>query len=128
MTWGPRLSHIRRCAWCPSPPVRKATAALPRSLRVALPEAAGAEMGPLATFAHRDKVDRMVDAARVAGAQILAGGARPEAPALARGAYYLPTVIGGIDNNAHIAQQEIFGPVLCVLAFDDEEDLIAQAN
>lgn len=99
-----------------------------QSLRVALPEAAGAEMGPLATFAHRDKVERMVDAARVAGAQILAGGARPEAPTLARGAYYLPTVIGGIDNNAHIAQQEIFGPVLCVLAFDDEEDLIAQAN
>ncbi|QKD42418.1 aldehyde dehydrogenase [Alicycliphilus denitrificans] len=99
-----------------------------RSLRVDLPDAAGAEMGPLATFAHRDKVERMVEDARTAGAQILAGGARPGAAALARGAYYLPTVIGGIDNRAAIAQQEIFGPVLCVLPFDDEEDLIAQAN
>ncbi len=99
-----------------------------RSLRVDLPEAAGAEMGPLATFAHRDKVERMVDDARAAGAQILAGGARPEAAALAHGAYYLPTVIGGIDNRAAIAQQEIFGPVLCALPFDDEDDLVAQAN
>ncbi|WP_406623564.1 aldehyde dehydrogenase [Acidovorax sp. SDU_ACID1] len=99
-----------------------------RSLRVDLPDAAGAEMGPLASFAHRDKVERMVEDARAAGAQILAGGARPGAAALARGAYYLPTVIGGIDNRAAIAQQEIFGPVLCVLPFDDEEDLIAQAN
>lgn len=99
-----------------------------RSLRVNLPDAAGAEMGPLATFAHRDKVERMVDDARAAGAQILAGGARPDAAALARGAYYLPTVIGGIDNHAAIARQEIFGPVLCVLPFEDEEDLIAQAN
>lgn len=99
-----------------------------RSLRVDLPEAAGAQIGPLASFAQRDKVERMVDAARAAGAQILAGGARPAAPALARGAYYLPTVIGGIDNSAQIARQEIFGPVLCALAFDDEADLIAQAN
>ncbi|GAO26036.1 betaine aldehyde dehydrogenase [Alicycliphilus sp. B1] len=66
--------------------------------------------------------------ARTAGAQILAGGARPGAAALARGAYYLPTVIGGIDNRAAIAQQEIFGPVLCVLPFDDEEDLVAQGQ
>jgi betaine-aldehyde dehydrogenase len=99
-----------------------------RSLRVDLPDAAGAEMGPLASFAHRDKVEHMVEDARAAGAQILAGGARPGAAALARGAYYLPTVIGGIDNRAAIAQQEIFGPVLCVLPFDDEDDLIAQAN
>ncbi len=99
-----------------------------QTLRVDLPDAPGAEMGPLATFAHRDKVERMVDDARSAGATVLAGGERPASEALARGAYYLPTVIGGIDNRAAIAQQEIFGPVLCVLPFDDEDDLIAQAN
>lgn len=99
-----------------------------QSLRVDLPGEPGAEMGPLATFAHRDKVESMVEAARKAGARILTGGARPAAAALARGAFYLPTVIGGIDNRAHIAQQEIFGPVLCVLPFDDEEDLIFEAN
>ncbi len=99
-----------------------------RALRVDLPDAPGAEMGPLATFAHRDRVAAMVDAARDAGADILTGGARPGVAGLERGAYYQPTVIAGIDNRAAIAQQEIFGPVLCVIPFDDEDDLIAQAN
>ncbi|MDR0201967.1 MAG: aldehyde dehydrogenase [Delftia acidovorans] len=99
-----------------------------RALRVDLPDAPGAQMGPLASFTQRDRVERMVEAARAAGAEILAGGARPDAARLAAGAYYLPTVIGGIANSARIAQEEIFGPVLCVLPFDDEDDLIAQAN
>ena len=102
--------------------------AVARALRVDMPDAPGAEMGPLATFAHRDRVAGMVDAARRAGADILAGGARPSDGRLDRGAYYLPTVIAGIDNRAAIAKQEIFGPVLCVIPFDDEDDLIAQAN
>ncbi len=99
-----------------------------RALKLDLPDVPGAQMGPLATFAHRDKVEGMVEAARAAGARILAGGGRPEAAPLARGAYYLPTVIGGIDNSAGIARQEIFGPVLCVIPFDTEDDLVAQAN
>lgn len=99
-----------------------------RALKVDLPDAAGAEMGPLATFAHRDRVASMVEAARAAGADVLTGGARPDDARLAQGAYYLPTLIAGIDNQAAIAQQEIFGPVLCVIPFDDEDDLIAQAN
>ncbi|MFZ2856997.1 aldehyde dehydrogenase [Acidovorax sp.] len=99
-----------------------------RALRVDLPDRPGAEMGPLATFAHRDRVAAMVEAARRAGAEILTGGARPDQAQLDSGAYYLPTVISGIDNRADIAQQEIFGPVLCVIPFDDEEDLITQAN
>jgi betaine-aldehyde dehydrogenase len=99
-----------------------------RSLRVDLPDAPGAQMGPLASFAQRDRVERMVDEARAAGAEILAGGARPGASHLGAGAYYLPTVIAGIANSARIAQEEIFGPVLCVLPFDDEDDLLAQAN
>ena len=52
----------------------------------------------------------------------------PREERLAKGAFYLPTVVAGIDNQAVIARDEIFGPVLCVLPFDDEEDLIAQAN
>ena len=99
-----------------------------RALRVDLPDAAGAQMGPLASFTHRDRIARMVDAARAQGADILAGGGRPADPRLARGAFYLPTVIGGIDNRAAIAREEIFGPVLCALPFDDEADLVAQAN
>jgi betaine-aldehyde dehydrogenase len=99
-----------------------------RALRVDMPDAPGAQMGPLASFVHRDRVAGMVDAARAAGADILCGGAPPTAPALRNGAFYLPTLIGGVDHRAAIAQQEVFGPVLCVLPFDDEDDLIAQAN
>ncbi len=99
-----------------------------RSLRVDLPDAAGAQMGPIASFAHRDRIAGMVEAARSAGAKILAGGAAPTDARLAKGAFYLPTIVSGIDNAAQIAREEIFGPVLCVLPFDSEADLIAQAN
>jgi betaine-aldehyde dehydrogenase len=99
-----------------------------RALRVDLPDAPGAQMGPIASFPHRERIRRMVDAARTAGAQILCGGASPDEPRLAAGAFYLPTIVTGIDNRAAVAQQEIFGPVLCVLPFDDEADLVAQAN
>lgn len=62
------------------------------------------------------------------GGEILTGGARPDEDHLAAGAFYLPTVIGGLQPDAHVVREEIFGPVLCALPFDDEDDLIAQAN
>jgi len=99
-----------------------------RALQVDLPDAAGAQMGPIASFQHRDRIASMVDNARADGAQVLCGGARPPQTHLATGAFYLPTVVTGVTNGSGIAQQEIFGPVLCVLPFDDEENLIAQAN
>jgi betaine-aldehyde dehydrogenase len=99
-----------------------------RGLRVDLPDAKGAEMGPIASFGHRERIESMVEAARLSGAEIVAGGARPADARLAAGAFYQPTVIAGITNQSAIAQQEIFGPVLCVLPFDDDDDLIAQAN
>ena len=99
-----------------------------RALRVDLPDAQGAQMGPLASFAHRTRIEQMVAAARAEGAKVLCGGGRPEEQRLSKGAFYQPTVVAGIDNRASIVQREIFGPVLCVLAFDDEDDLVAQAN
>ena len=99
-----------------------------KSIKVDLPDAKGAEMGPLATFSHRQKVEAMVNAARDAGAMVLAGGVRPAQEGLRRGAFYMPTVLDGINNKSEIAQQEIFGPVLCVLPFENEDDLIEQAN
>jgi betaine-aldehyde dehydrogenase len=99
-----------------------------RCLRVDLPDATGAEMGPIASFAQRERIEGMVEAARASGAEIVAGGARPSGAHLAAGAFYQPTVITGITNQAAIAQQEVFGPVLCALPYDDEDDLIAQAN
>src|SRR5690606_18988204 len=97
-------------------------------IKVGLPDVAGSEMGPLASFAQRKRVEHYVAAARAEGGEILTGGKRPEAPELTNGAYYLPTIIGGLDNKATCVREEIFGRVLCVLPFDDEKDLIAQAN
>ncbi|MES2183420.1 MAG: aldehyde dehydrogenase [Pseudomonadota bacterium] len=99
-----------------------------QSLRVGPPEDPRSQVAPLSSFIHRDKVEAMVNMAREDGGQVLAGGSRPADPALAHGAYYLPTIIGGVANSARICQQEVFGPVLCAMAFDDEADLVAQAN
>ena len=99
-----------------------------QQLKLDLPDAPGAKLGPLSSFPHRDRVERFVASARDEGGRIAAGGARPADARLAQGAYYLPTVIAGLTNAATVCQQEIFGPVLCALPFEDEEDLIAQAN
>jgi len=99
-----------------------------RALLPALPDAPGAKLGPLSSFAHRERVESMVETARAEGGEIVAGGARPADTALRDGAYYLPTVIAGLDNDATVCRQEIFGPVLCALPFEDEDDLVRQAN
>jgi betaine-aldehyde dehydrogenase len=98
------------------------------SLRLGLPEDEKTQFGPLASFAHRDRVSQLVDAARREGARLLTGGARPAGELYSRGAYYLPTVIDGVHNDSAICQTEIFGPVLCVLPFEDEETLVREAN
>ncbi len=99
-----------------------------RGLKIALPDAPGAQLGPLSSFVHRERVERFVAAAKAEGCEILIGGDRPADGALMDGAYYLPTVVTGLTNAATVCQQEIFGPVLCALPFDDEEDLVQQAN
>ncbi|MER7011600.1 aldehyde dehydrogenase [Saccharopolyspora sp. NPDC000359] len=86
------------------------------------------QVGPLVTFAHRDRVAAMVDRAREEGANVLCGGRIPDDPELAGGAYYLPTLLDGLGNDARTCQEEIFGPVGVVLPYRDEDELIAQAN
>ncbi len=97
-------------------------------LRVDLPDATGAQMGPIASFAHRDRIEAMIASARDGGAKVLCGGGRPQEERLRQGAFLTPTVVAGVDNGAPVVQQEIFGPVLCAMPFRDEEDLIEQAN
>lgn len=99
-----------------------------RALRVGLPDQSTSQMGPIASFGHRQHISGMVEAARRDGAQVLTGGSAPDDSALSNGAFYLPTVIDGITNTSDIAQNEIFGPVVCAMPFDDEDDLLAQAN
>ncbi len=99
-----------------------------RRLRVGPGLAAETQVGPLATFAHRDHVAALVDRACEEGARVLCGGAAPHDHDLAGGAYYLPTLLDRLANDSQTCQQEIFGPVGVLLPFRDEEDLVAQAN
>ncbi|CAN7771737.1 aldehyde dehydrogenase [Variovorax sp. LjRoot290] len=99
-----------------------------KALRVGPPDEPASQVAPLSSFVHRDKVESMVGMAREDGATVLAGGCRPDDARLSNGAYFLPTILGNVANSARICQQEVFGPVLCVMPFDDEDDLVAQAN
>jgi 1-pyrroline dehydrogenase len=81
------------------------------------------EMGSLIAQAQADKVQGMVDRAR-AGAEVVVGGERPDRP----GSYYAPTVIAGPDQKSEIIQDEIFGPVVTVQRFSDEEQAVTWAN
>ena len=82
-------------------------------------------MGSLIAKAQADKVEGMVDrAARAGGAEIVTGGVRPDRP----GAYYQPTVIAGPAQDSEIVQDEVFGPVVTVQRFRDEDQAIAWAN
>lgn len=97
-----------------------------RALRVGDPFVPETQVAPLIHVDHRDSVEAMVEQARREGAELLCGGIRPEG--LDAGAYYLPTILAGLPNSATICREEVFGRVLCVLPFDDEADLLAQAD
>ncbi len=99
-----------------------------RKLRVGPGTDPGTQVAPLVHPAHRDRVAAYVDQARAEGARVRCGGAPPEGPAYADGAYYLPTVLDGLPGDARACREEIFGPVLVALPYDDEDDLVRQAN
>ena len=80
-------------------------------------------MGPLINERQRDKVDDMVQRAVADGATLVTGGKR-----LDPGYFYAPTLLTDVDPDSEIAQQEIFGPVLVVIAFDDDDDAVRIAN
>jgi acyl-CoA reductase-like NAD-dependent aldehyde dehydrogenase len=86
------------------------------------------EMGPIANAPQLERVERMVDAARSDGARVVTGGARASVASFPDGLFYEPTIVDGVVNAAQIAQDEVFGPVLTVIPFDDEDDAVAIAN
>jgi acyl-CoA reductase-like NAD-dependent aldehyde dehydrogenase len=99
-----------------------------RALRVGDPALEATQMGPLVSGAHRESVERYVALGLAEGGQLLTGGARLAGSLYERGYYYPPTVIEGLPNGARMVQEEIFGPVLALLPWDDEAELIAQCN
>jgi aldehyde dehydrogenase (NAD+) len=83
-------------------------------------------MGPLINARQRDRVLGYIEKGKAEGAKLLVGGGRP--PHLDKGYYVEPTLFVDVDPDATIAQEEIFGPVLCVLRYDDEDDAVRIAN
>jgi aldehyde dehydrogenase (NAD+)/betaine-aldehyde dehydrogenase len=82
------------------------------------------QMGSLISQAHREKVHGFVEGAREDGAEVTTGGAIGDGP----GAFYPPTVIAKTGNGIRAAQEEIFGPVVTVIPFEDENDAVRIAN
>jgi aldehyde dehydrogenase (NAD+)/betaine-aldehyde dehydrogenase len=97
---------------------------LAQKVKVGDPLDAETQMGSLISTAHREKVHGFVDGARDGGAEVTTGGAIADGP----GAFYPPTVIAKTDNTSRAAQEEIFGPVVTVIPFEDEADAIRIAN
>lgn len=93
-------------------------------VRVGDPWDPATDIGPLISDAHRDRVAGFVDRAVAHGGQVIHGGRAPEG----RGAYYLPTLIAGVDQGSELIQDEVFGPVLAVLPFADEDEAVRLAN
>lgn len=86
------------------------------------------ESGPLISADHREKVARHVAGALEDGAELAAGGRRPDDPALASGFFYEPTVLVGCRPGMRILREEVFGPVLTVERFMTEDEAVGRAN
>ncbi|MBX6378075.1 MAG: aldehyde dehydrogenase family protein [Clostridia bacterium] len=99
-----------------------------KRIKLGLPLDPATDMGPLAHPSRVDIVHGYVEAGLREGATLVTGGARPDDPALARGAYYLPTIFTNVRNDMTIAREEIFGPVLSVIRYREVEEAVAMAN
>jgi acyl-CoA reductase-like NAD-dependent aldehyde dehydrogenase len=95
-----------------------------RAVKVGDPLDAETQMGSLISRRHREKVHGLVETGRSEGAEVVVGGE----PADGDGAFYPPTVLAGVGADQTVAQEEIFGPVLAVIPFEDEQDAARIAN
>jgi len=97
-----------------------------RGMQVGDPMDPATLCGPLVAARQRDRVEGYIALGRKEGAKISVGGGRPAG--LTKGWYVEPTVFVDVDNKMRIAQEEIFGPVVAVIPYDDEEDAVRIAN
>jgi len=95
------------------------------ALKVGDPTDKDTVVGPVISAAHRDRIEGFLESGQDEGAELIAGGTRP---ALDRGFYVAPTLFAGCTNDMRIVREEIFGPVVSVVPFDDEDEAIALAN
>ena len=88
------------------------------------PQDPDTDLGPLISMAHRAKVAGMVERAPGQGGRVVTGGSAPDLP----GSFYRPTLVADVDEASEIYRDEIFGPVLTVRSFTDDDDALRQAN
>lgn len=93
--------------------------------KVGDPNGVNTQVGPIANRPHYEKVMRDIDNAVNTGAELLLDG-RDKGPD--QGYYVGPTIFSGVGNDAPLAQEEVFGPVLAIIPFDDEQDAVRMAN
>ncbi|RJE89569.1 aldehyde dehydrogenase [Paracoccus onubensis] len=102
--------------------------ALAGKARLGNPADAATQVGPVTTRAQREKVLSYLDIAQDEGAELALGGGTPDADGLRDGWFVQPTIFTGVSNRMRIAREEVFGPVLSVIPFDEEEEAYAIAN
>jgi aldehyde dehydrogenase (NAD+) len=106
--------------------VRDALAEAIANFKIGDPLDPATECGPLVAERQRDRVEGYIAKGRQEGATVVVGGGRPSG--LDSGWYVEPTLFADVDNSMTIAQEEIFGPVLSLIAYDDDDDAVAIAN
>jgi aldehyde dehydrogenase (NAD+) len=97
-----------------------------KAIKIGDPMDPDSAMGPLVSSQQRDNTERYVHAGREEGARLVTGGRRP--PHLPKGYYYEPTIFVDVRNDMKIAREEIFGPVVSIIRFNDEEEALRIAN
>lgn len=97
-------------------------------IRLGPPLKEDVQMGPLVSRDHAGNVLKAIEDGIAKGSRVLAGGRRPDAGDLKDGNFLLPTVLEDPPANAHVAREEVFGPVLCTWNFEDLDDAVARAN
>jgi len=98
------------------------------SIRLGMPHRWSTQLGALINERQCQRVYEYVEIGRAEGATVVAGGVRPSDPELAAGNFIEPTIFAGVRNDMRIAQEEIFGPVVVIVAFDGEDEAVRIAN
>ena len=101
---------------------------LAEALPVGFPWLAHNELGPVVSAQQFTRIMGFIDSGKKEGATLLTGGSRPDAAELAQGHFIRPTVFDNVRQSMRIASEEIFGPVMSILPWTDEEEMLAQVN
>ena len=104
----------------------EAIAGVMKGIKIGNSEAPDTQLGPLAMKRQLERVEMYIEEGRKSGADLVTGGRRPAH--MNKGYFIEPTLFANVDNQSRIAQEEIFGPVLCLIPAEDEEDAIRLAN